>query len=102
MAGAAFAWGLPLTNTGASTNVRALPGNVSLTVPVRAVTTSFFDLLDMKVSEGRLFGDADGPGSRPVAIVNATLAARLFPGVNPMAARSTYRVGKAVSARSLA
>lgn len=102
VAGAAFAWGLPLTNTGASTQVRVLPAapgataapgvagggtrdnEAALTVPVRAVTASFFDLLDMKVSDGRPFHETDGPDSRPVAIVNATLAARLFAGVNPI------------------
>jgi putative ABC transport system permease protein len=100
VAGAAFAWGLPLTNTGASTQVRALlasgpsgPGSTSdardagMTVPVRAVTSSFFDLLDMKLIEGRAFHDTDGPDARPVAIVNATLAARLFPGMNPIGRR---------------
>jgi putative ABC transport system permease protein len=112
VAGAAFAWGLPLTNTGASTRVRALsasstgitsgttsangttgPSGTSdargagLTVPVRAVTSSFFDLLDMRLIEGRAFHDTDGPDSRPVAIVNATLAARLFPGMNPIGRR---------------
>lgn len=97
VAGAAFAWGLPLTNTGASTRVRVFPASVTpdtgdtrdvrdaaLTVPVRAITPSFFELLGMKVSEGRAFHDSDGPDSRPVAIVNATLAARLFSGVNPI------------------
>jgi putative ABC transport system permease protein len=91
VAGAAFAWGLPLTNTGASTSVRALPVSdtsnpaaATLTVPVRAVTASFFNLLDMRLIEGRPFYDADAPDTHPVAIVNATLAARLFPGVNPI------------------
>ena len=92
VAGAAFAWGLPLTNTGASTQRaraarerhHAIRPTRGLTVPVRAVTASFFDLLDMKLIEGRPFHDTDGPDSHPVAIVNATLAARLFPGVNPI------------------
>ncbi len=55
VAGAAFAWGLPLTNTGASTRCARSPRathatrrDASLTVPVRAVTSSFFDLLDMQ------------------------------------------------------
>ena len=92
VSGAAFAWGLPLTNTGASTQVRASGAGkesaaASLTVPVRAVTASFFALLDMSVVDGRGFHDTDAPDSRPVALVNATLAARLFPGMNPIGRR---------------
>ena len=73
VAGAAFAWGLPLTNTGASTTVRALPASDTRrrddagldACPVRAVTASFFDLLDMRVIEGRSFHDSDGPAPVP-------------------------------------
>jgi putative ABC transport system permease protein len=82
---AAFAWGLPLTRTGASTRVRfggaSGPG---VTVPVRAVTPSFFDLLGMTIIEGRPFRDTDGPETRSVAIITAATAAKYFPGVNPI------------------
>jgi putative ABC transport system permease protein len=83
--GAAFGWGLPLTNTGASTRVRVTASaDTPVTVPVRAVTASFFDLLGMRVVAGRPFRDTDDAGARPVAIVTASMADRLFPGVDPV------------------
>ena len=81
VSGAAFAWGLPLTGTSASTRVGVTgAAGAPVTVPVRAVTASFFDVLGMRLVAGRPFGDADREGGPPVAIVTASLAARLFPG----------------------
>lgn len=51
-----------------------------VTVPVRAVTASFFDVLGMRVVAGRAFRDTDVEGARSVAIVTASMAERLFPG----------------------
>ena len=48
------------------------------------VTPSFFDVLQMPLSRGRAFTDADGPNSRPVAIINSTFARKFFPGINPV------------------
>ncbi len=85
VAGAAFGWGLPLTNTGASTRVRVGEAeDTRVTLPVRAVTPSFFDLLDMPIVAGRAFRDADGPDARPVAIITQRMASRHFPGVDPI------------------
>jgi putative ABC transport system permease protein len=81
VSGAAFAWGLPLTNTNASTRV-SVSGAVGtpVTVAVRAVTASFFDVLGMRLVAGRPFTETDRDRAKPVAIVTASLAARLFPG----------------------
>jgi putative ABC transport system permease protein len=85
VSGAAFGWGLPLTNTGASTGVRVTASaGTPVTVPVRAVTASFFDVLGMRIVTGRPFRDTDDADARPVAIVTASLADRLFPGVDPV------------------
>jgi predicted permease len=48
------------------------------------VTPKFFDVLQMPLSRGRAFTDADGPSSRPVAIINSTFASKFFPGLNPV------------------
>lgn len=48
------------------------------------VTPRFFDVLQMPISRGRAFTDADGPNARPVAIINATFARKFFPGLNPV------------------
>ena len=39
------------------------------------------------VTRGRVFTDADGPAGPQVVVVNETLAARLFPGADPIGRR---------------
>ena len=48
------------------------------------VTPAYFDTLQIPVIEGRAFTEADGPDAIPVAIINQTLARRLFHGVDPV------------------
>jgi len=48
------------------------------------VTPRFFEVLQMPISRGRAFTDADGPNARPVAIINSTFARKFFPGLNPV------------------
>ncbi|MBS1804365.1 MAG: ABC transporter permease [Acidobacteria bacterium] len=48
------------------------------------VTPQFFDVLQMPISRGRAFTDADGPNARPVVIINSTFARKFFPGLNPV------------------
>jgi putative ABC transport system permease protein len=51
---------------------------------VRAVSPGYFDTLSIRRLAGRPFTDADIQGSPGVAIVNETLARRVFPGENPI------------------
>ena len=48
------------------------------------VTPRFFDVLQMPLSRGRAFTDADGPDARSVIIINETFARKFFPGLNPV------------------
>ncbi len=48
------------------------------------VTPRFFDVLQMPLIRGRAFTSADGPNSRPVAIINSTFARKFYPGLNPV------------------
>lgn len=48
------------------------------------VTPRFFDVLQMPLSRGRAFTDADGPNARSVIIINETFARKFFPGINPV------------------
>ena len=48
------------------------------------VTPRFFDVLQMPLSRGRAFTDADGPNTQPVVIVNSAFAQKFFPGLNPV------------------
>jgi len=46
---------------------------------IRMVTSDYFATLGMTIRQGRAFTDADRPGSEPVAVINETLARKLFP-----------------------
>lgn len=48
------------------------------------VTPGYFDALGVRVVQGRGFTERDREGSTRVAMINETMAARLWPGVNPI------------------
>jgi putative ABC transport system permease protein len=85
VARAAFAWGVPLTGNKWRSDVE-FPGQPSsskptdrINLPLRSVTEDYFDVMGMRLAEGRSFRDSDGPGVARVAIVNETLARRYLP-----------------------
>lgn len=47
---------------------------------VRMVTPGYFDVLQLKVADGRAIDDGDAPASPRVVMVSETLARRLWPG----------------------
>ncbi len=51
------------------------------------VSASYFRVLEIPLVHGRLFTDADRLGSPPVAIINQTMARRLWPESDPLNAR---------------
>jgi putative ABC transport system permease protein len=51
---------------------------------VAVVGPQFFEALRIELRSGRGFEDRDRTGSQPVAIVNRTLAERLWPGQDPL------------------
>jgi putative ABC transport system permease protein len=58
---------------------------VSTNLAVITVTTpGYFQVLGIPLARGRDFADADREGSVPVAIVNETFAARLWPNQDPI------------------
>ena len=48
------------------------------------VTREYFRTLGLRLTQGRPFNNADLASGRPVIILNEALAARLFPGENPV------------------
>ena len=75
---AALAWHTPLSVSALNLSVE-IPGT-SLFVLGNAVSADYFRTLGVAVLEGREFTDADHAGSPLVAMVNRTLAERLWPG----------------------
>jgi putative ABC transport system permease protein len=51
------------------------------------VSASYFDALGTRLTRGRFFTSADREGTAPVAIINETLASRVWPGENPIGKR---------------
>lgn len=52
-----------------------------------SVTPSYFDVMGMRLIQGRLFNDNDVAGTPLVAVINQTLARKYFPGENPIGRR---------------
>ncbi len=57
---------------------------------VRLATPRYFDAIGTKLRRGRLFNEGDAVGTTPVAVINEALAARFFPGRNPIGARMSF------------
>lgn len=79
-----FAWGVPLTGNKwrADVEFAGQPGSSKLTdrinLPLRSITEDSFDVMGMRIAEGRSFRDTDRTDARRVAIVNTTLAQRYY------------------------
>jgi len=52
--------------------------------PILAVRPGYFKTMGIPILRGRDFSESDAPGAPLVAIVNQTLAQRLWPGQNPL------------------
>lgn len=63
------------------------------------VTPGYFGTLGIRLLQGRDFAAGDRAGSRPVVIVNDTLARTFFPGRNPIG--RTITIGRNASRREL-
>jgi putative ABC transport system permease protein len=64
------------------------------TVLLGGVTTDFFSVLNVPIVQGRMFTDDEGRSRAAVAIVNKTMARRLWPGENPIGRRFVRAVDK--------
>ncbi|MGE5359034.1 MAG: ABC transporter permease [Bacteroidales bacterium] len=51
------------------------------------VTPNFFETMASSLVRGRSFADADGPGARPIAVINEAMARRYWPGTDPVGQR---------------
>jgi len=56
-------------------------------VPLLFVDGGYFTTLGIPLLRGRMFATSDGPDAPPVAIINAAMAARHFPGQDPIGKR---------------
>jgi macrolide transport system ATP-binding/permease protein len=63
------------------------PGEQPLTIGTNPVDESYFTTMQIPIVRGRAFTDKDSETSTPVAIVNQTMAARLWPRQDPIGRR---------------
>jgi len=83
---------LPLSGTWAADDF-TIAGRPPLTAAetpsaqYRVVSPRYFAAMGIPVLAGRAFDGGDLPETRPVAIVNRTLAARFWPGASPLGSR---------------
>jgi putative ABC transport system permease protein len=60
------------------------------------ISPGLFEVLKVPLRRGRFFSAADGPSSSPVAIINETLARRVWPGHDPVGRRFKFGAGNTV------
>jgi putative ABC transport system permease protein len=82
-------WGGTLTFEGVTANAER--GNLaSFEVDQRAITPDYFTTMKTPLLEGRFFTSQDVRGKPYVAIVDETLARRLWPNASPLGRRMTF------------
>jgi putative ABC transport system permease protein len=87
---AAYAWGVPLTGNNWPMRViiegQPVPASAkeATELPLRAVTSGYFEMLGLPRIAGRDFRSNDDRGAPPVAIVNQAFADRYFPGTTTL------------------
>jgi predicted permease len=94
---ASFAFSIPLgyySNGAPAVYPEAQTVSPSSHVPgagLNAVSPDYFTTLRMRILEGRAFTDADTAASEPVAIVNQTMAERLWPHRDAVGQRFSHK-----------
>ena len=93
---AAFAWGVPLTGNkwGGDIDFPGQPGvstaATRINLPLRSITPDYFDVVGIRLVEGRRFRDTDKQDAPRVAIVNESLTKRYYGGRNPVGQRFAF------------
>jgi predicted permease len=69
-------------------------GDDSIEADWDVVTPGYFEALQVSLSQGRLFTDKDREGAPFVAIINETMATRVWPGQNPIGRHLLQQTGR--------
>jgi predicted permease len=77
---------LPLRGSGDNwgINIQGRPGAQGTTTAFRMVTREYLQTMGMRVTRGRGFDASDRAGSDRVVVINESLAAKFFPGEDPI------------------
>ncbi len=83
----AAAESFPLSANAASFRLDGGTGRTATALPeaeLHVVTRTFFETMASSLVRGRSFADSDGPGARPVAVINEAMAVRYWPDADPV------------------
>lgn len=83
---------LPLTGMISGANAYVKPGGSGVFTNVRAVSTNYFDMMDIPIVGGRSFVETDDSRIGNVAIVSRRMAERFWPGENPVGKHFTEQL----------
>jgi putative ABC transport system permease protein len=80
----------------------AIPGRPAnlgdeLSTQFNIVSPDYFRALGIRVTRGRVFTERDQEGAPPVAVINETLARRIWPDENPIGKRLTVGRGRSAT-----
>jgi predicted permease len=79
---------MPLSGSNRTTSVQAQAGDRREVIAgFHAVSSHYFDTLDIPLLAGRTFRETDGPQAPEVAVVDEALARELWPGRSPIGQR---------------
>ncbi len=93
---AAFVWGLPLTGNKWNGDMEIVGQAAStkledrMHLPLRSVTPDYFEAMGIRIDSGRNFRSSDDDKAPRVAIINEALAARYFPGTDPVGKKMRF------------
>jgi putative ABC transport system permease protein len=68
----------------------APPPNEEPNTNIRTISPGYFKTAEIPLIKGRVFTDRDREDSEPVVIINQTMAARIWPGQDPLGRRITF------------
>ncbi len=77
-------WTVPIFSAEGQSEARAAENPA---LGLEAIHASYFDTLGVTIVRGRAFGESDGVGAPEVAIVSQDVAARVWPGQDPIGQR---------------
>jgi putative ABC transport system permease protein len=85
---------LPLGSTNVSTKLvvegRSVAASDLPEVEFRRAIHDYFPAMGIRLLRGRTFAPTDGPSAPPVAVINETMARRIFPGEDPIGKRIQF------------
>jgi predicted permease len=84
---ASFAQVVLLSGSSSIYSVRAAPGEPAVGAGQNAVEAAYFETMRIPLLAGRGITDADRDGAARAAVINETLAGRLWPGADPLGRR---------------